>query len=57
VIERKNILADSYQQFLTTDGFDFHKEVKIFFVGEVAQDAGGLLREWVTEISKVIFND
>lgn len=36
VIDRAHILSDSYAQFLTTDGFDFHKEVKIFFVGEVA---------------------
>jgi hypothetical protein len=57
VIDRANILEDSYQQYITTDGFDFHKEVKIFFVGEVAQDAGGLMREWITELTKVIFND
>ena len=36
VIDRENILADSYSQFISTDGFDFHKEIKIFFVGEVA---------------------
>lgn len=57
VIDRANILQDSYSQFITTDGFDFHKEIKIFFVGEVAQDAGGLMREWVTEITKVIFSE
>lgn len=57
VIDRANILQDSYSQFITTDGFDFHKEIKIFFVGEVAQDAGGLMREWVTEITKVIFTE
>ena len=57
VIDRANILDDSYSQFITTDGFDFHKEIKIFFVGEVAQDAGGLMREWITEITKVIFKN
>ena len=50
-------MSDSYHQFITTDGFDFHKEIKIFFVGEVAQDAGGLMREWITELTKSIFND
>lgn len=55
VIERQSILSDSYSQYITTDGFDFHKEIKIFFVGEVAQDAGGLMREWITELTKVLF--
>lgn len=55
VIDRATILADSYSQYLTTDGFDFHKEIKIFFVGEVAQDAGGLMREWITELTKALF--
>lgn len=57
VIDRVNILQDSYQQYITADGFDFHKELKIFFVGEVAQDAGGLMREWITELTKKLYND
>lgn len=36
VIERDNILHDSLEQFRTTDDFDLHKEVKIFYVNEVA---------------------
>jgi HECT-domain (ubiquitin-transferase) len=57
VIDRPNILSDSFSQYITTDGFDFHKEIKIFFVGEVAQDAGGLMREWITELTKSLFNE
>jgi hypothetical protein len=34
-----------------------HKEIKIFYVNEVAQDAGGLMREWVTELTKALFSD
>jgi hypothetical protein len=56
VIERKHILRDSYFQWLTTDGFEFNKEIKIFFVGEQAQDAGGLMREWITELTAEIFS-
>ena len=44
VIDRENLLRDSFEQFRTTDRFDLHKEIKIFYVGEVALDAGGLMR-------------
>ena len=36
VVEREHILRDSLEQFRTTDDFDLHKEIKIFYVGEVA---------------------
>ena len=34
-----------------------HKEIKIFYVNEVAQDAGGLMREWITELTKELFSE
>jgi len=34
-----------------------HKEIKIFYVGEVALDAGGLMREWLTELTKALFSE
>jgi E3 ubiquitin-protein ligase HUWE1 len=55
VIDREHTFRDSLEQFRTTDGFDLHKEIKIFYVGEVAQDAGGLMREWVTELARSLF--
>jgi HECT-domain (ubiquitin-transferase) len=55
VIDRNNLFSDSFEQFRTTDSFDLHKEIKIFYVGEVALDAGGLMRQWVTDITKIIF--
>jgi len=33
-----------------------HKEIKIFYVGEEAQDAGGVIREWLTDLSTAIFS-
>ena len=57
VIERENLFRDSFEQFRTTDDFDLHKEIKIFYVNEVAQDAGGLMREWVTELTKILFSE
>lgn len=56
VIEREHVLRDSFEQFRTTDNFDLHKEIKIFYIGEVAQDAGGLMREWLTELTKALFS-
>ena len=55
VIDREHTLRDSFEQFRTTDRFDLHKELKIHYVGERAQDAGGVLREWVTELTKTLF--
>jgi hypothetical protein len=36
VIDREKILRDSFEQFRTTDAFDLHKEIKIFYIGEKA---------------------
>jgi hypothetical protein len=33
-----------------------HKEIKIFFVGEEAQDAGGVFKEWIHLVLKELFN-
>lgn len=52
VIDRNNIIEDTLNQIETTDYFDFHKEIKIFFIDEVAQDAGGVLKEWIFWLSK-----
>jgi hypothetical protein len=52
VIDRKHILRDSYNQWVTySHDFDFKKEIKIYFIGESAQDAGGLMREWITQLT------
>ena len=57
VIDRQHLFRDSFEQFRTTDDFDLHKEIKIFYVDEVAQDAGGIIREWVTELCKILFGE
>ena len=51
------MLRDSFEQFRTTDDFDLHKEIKIHYIGEVAQDAGGLMREWITELTTSLFSE
>ena len=57
VINRDNILEDTLNQIDTTDEFDFHKEIKIYFVDEDAQDAGGVLKEWIFSLIQAIFTD
>lgn len=36
---------------------DMHKEFQVTFVGEIAMDAGGLLREWFTLLMKKFFSE
>jgi hypothetical protein len=55
VLERDNVIRDTLNQIRSTDGFDFHKEIKIFFVGEEAQDAGGVFKEWIFLVLQQIF--
>ncbi len=35
---------------------NMHKEVKIEFIGDKVNDAGGLLREWIHMVVKEIFD-
>lgn len=55
VISRENIIEDTINQISSTDGFDLHKEIKIFFVDEEAQDAGGVFKEWIFHVIQEIF--
>ena len=55
-INRQNILEDSFFQFQTTMDLDLKKELKIFFVDEVAQDVGGVYREWYSNLIDSIFS-
>jgi len=55
VVNRDRVLRESFEQFRTTDNFDLHKEIKIYYVDEVAQDAGGVIREWLTDVTRELF--
>ena len=48
-INREKVLENSIEQFEKINPF---KELKINFLGEESQDAGGLIREWLT----ILFN-
>lgn len=49
-------MEESYNQFKTTDHLDLKKSVQIHFIDEVAQDVGGVFREWYTCLFDEIFN-
>lgn len=50
VINRENLVQESFDAFQTFIDLNLHKELQIFFVGEKAQDAGGVEREWITQL-------
>ena len=56
VISRKNIFDETYNQFMTSTELNLHRKIQIYFIEEVAQDAGGVEREWYSSIFKEIFS-
>ena len=56
VVSRENILEESFNQFMTTYELDLKKAMHIFFVDEIAQDIGGVYREWYTALFDEIFS-
>ena len=57
LVDRKFFLRDSFEQFKTIPGLDLRKELKIHFLDEICQDAGGLIREWFTILTEELFSD
>lgn len=57
VISRKNIFEESYNQFMTSTELNLHRNIQIYFIEEVAHDAGGVEREWYSTIFKEIFSE
>ena len=53
-INREKVLENSMDQFEKIDPF---KELKIIFVGEESQDAGGLIREWLTILFSTVLDE
>lgn len=57
IIMREEIIHSTINNFDLITAEDFHKEFQITFVGEIAMDAGGLLREWFTLLMKKYFSE
>lgn len=56
VINRENLVQETFDSFQTFINLNLHKELQIFFVGEKAQDAGGVEREWLTILIQTILS-
>lgn len=56
VVERNNFLRDSFEQFKTIPDLDLRMEIKIHFLNEICNDAGGLIREWFTILTEELFS-
>ena len=55
-LTRQNLLEESMSQ-INTNTFNFYKELKIKFIEEEGVDAGGILREWYTNIFEILESD
>lgn len=56
IISRKNIFEETYNQFMTSTDLNLYRNIQIYFIEEVAHDAGGVEREWYSAIFKEIFS-
>mmetsp|Transcript_9138 Transcript_9138/g.9921 ORF Transcript_9138/g.9921 Transcript_9138/m.9921 type:complete len:471 (-) Transcript_9138:580-1992(-) len=56
IVDRQYTFRDSFNQLCELSEEDLHKELKIHYIGEIAQDAGGLSREWFTTLFNELFN-
>ena len=55
-IRRDHIFEDSYHQIKGRTLEEMAGKLKIEFIGERGIDAGGLTKEWFTELAKEMFN-
>ena len=56
LIHRNNILEESFNQFMTIKDINLLEELHIHFVDEIANDEGGVYREWYSCLFKEFFN-
>lgn len=56
-VSRDRLLADAYDNFrMLRPSEDFWRIFRFEFIGEPAIDAGGVAREWFSEVGRAIFN-
>ncbi|VDN18653.1 unnamed protein product [Gongylonema pulchrum] len=55
-IRRSHLFSDSFRELFRLRGPEWKARFYVIFEGEEGQDAGGLLREWFTVITREIFN-
>lgn len=56
IVSRSQLLQASLEQLLHFTPHDMHKEFHVKFEGELAQDAGGLTKEWLCTLTKLVLS-
>ena len=57
IVLREDLVNSSINNLDLFTAEDMHKEFQVTFLGEIAMDAGGLLREWFTLLMKIMFSE
>lgn len=55
-VRRSHLFSDSFRELFRLRGPEWKSRFYVVFEGEEGQDAGGLLREWFSIITREIFN-
>jgi hypothetical protein len=55
-VRRQNIFEDSFQKLRFCSAAEMRRPISVTFHGEDGVDAGGVAREWYSELAKEIFN-
>ena len=55
-VSRENVFVDSFRQLQFKDTQELRRKLVVSFSGEEGLDAGGVTREWFSEVAKEIFN-
>ena len=55
-MSRDNVLQETLNQFETVDDINLKGDLKIFFIDEEADDAGGVIREWINLLIDELFD-
>ena len=51
-INRRNLFMESYNQIMSHNARELQHRVKVQFLDEPAEDAGGVKKEWFLEVSR-----
>ncbi|OHT05593.1 hypothetical protein TRFO_26595 [Tritrichomonas foetus] len=57
VIRRSNIIEDSFKSLMSLSKYEFLGRLSITFDDEIGVDAGGLLKDWYTNLIRSLFNE
>jgi len=54
-VRRSHLLGDAFSNFRSLKPLEFWQIFRFEFINEPAVDAGGVAREWYSEVGRVLF--